>query len=183
MEQKFNALAVTDLFSDTPIDLEEVQARVYELLTIIEEHMLPLMMDYAKNLKVGGAIGQKRRREAGEKISQLLEDMGVTTSGESGIAVGQPCMLIWSALSSSGERIDPILIELARVTSVDEHATLGLDVIPLLEIPFGTTEIRRAQKYSNTPHRRKLSDGQNVLLPLTGTGADLNRDILLQSGE
>lgn len=183
VEHKFGSLAVSDLFSDTPIDLQEVQERIYTLLTIIEEQMLPLMSDYKRYQRVDGAHGQKGRQEAAEKMSLLLKNMGVTTSGESDITVGQPCMLIWSAMGSSRGNIDPILIELARVTSKDTHSNLGLDVMPLLEIPFGTTQIQRVTRFSSEVHHRTLWDGQEVLLPLTGGGVDFRGTVLLSSGE
>lgn len=161
-----------DLFvkaGEWPIDLDEVRARVDELLTLMESKMIPLAREYEYWMRVRNGM-HERQRIARERDSFLRQDIGIVAPPEASLRPEQPCLLVWNtSFSTCGDEYIPVLIEIARMVSPAENPAEGivLDVLPLCEISINHPQPRRLDFYrSRDFHRRVVSNQSKVIAPL-----------------
>lgn len=155
------------------IDLGEAREKVFRLIDLIQEKMIPLAREHEKWMKVGGEYGRLQRVRVLDEVDRFLEnEIGVVAPPEARLRPGQPCMLVWdTCFSTIGSEYMPVFVEIARMAGEGgNHAgDIVVDAVGVCEIPINKPDPQRVERRDLASiHRRIVGRNSRVVVPLNG---------------
>jgi hypothetical protein len=153
-----------------PIDLDEVRDRVERLLELLQKDIQPFILEHRRFSNTSGEYGMQMRQAVRRGIDTLLRDtIGVISPAEGQFTLDQPLLLVWSSLGSNGGIMNPILIDIARVSNISTDKGLTCSAIMIAQISWEDAVLRKVDpSYRQGIRTQNVMPNGAVVVPLAG---------------
>lgn len=154
------------------IDVGEVEVKVEALLDLFRKKIVPLIPEYEYWYRK--PVGREGRQLVHHEVDKLLrDDLGVVTPVESGLVVGQPCLLVWNThFAMTRDEYLPVAIQVGWKDGVFDTGNGGIWVVVkyFCEIPYENPYLERPSSFHQRDifFKRQIDNRSQVVIPLKG---------------